>query len=99
MQAVRLTKMEVADFDTGVSRIEIVELFGEQWNPRPLPKKEISEGKKSKRIFEVIITDEAEVIVCPHIPAQQILAGKGTSVAAAAASKANARLGGRRKAT
>ena len=95
--AVKLLKEEVGDFDTASSRIDIVELFGAQWNPRPLPRSEEAAGKKLKRIFEVITTNEGEVIVCPHLPAQQIIAGRGTSEKKAAASKTNALLGGRPK--
>ena len=97
--AVRLIQKEVGDFDLTPSRIEIIELFGEQFNPRPLPKVEVAAGKKPKRIFEVIVTDEGDVIVCPHIAAQQILAGKVKTDKRAAASKANAKLGGRPKST
>ena len=75
--AVRLSKADIGDFDISVSRIEVVELFGEEWNPahrNPSLKKRI-EKNGPKRIFQVLVTDAGEVVVAPHIAAQQKLAG------------------------
>jgi len=73
--AVALSKADIGDFDTRISRVEVVELFGEEWNPahrNPSLKKRIGEPK---RVFQLLVTDAGEVIVAPHIAAQQKLAG------------------------
>ena len=75
--AVTLSKEEIGDFDTRVSRVEVIELYGEEWNPRqhnPSIKRRI-EKSGPKRIVEVLVTDAKHVVVCPHVAAQQKLAG------------------------
>ncbi len=95
--AVTLSQADIGNLDTTVSRIEIVELFGRLWNPRPLSTaiKARIEKRGPRRVFEVIVTAQGDVVVAPHRAAQQALAGAQKSEKKAIRARENAVKGGR----